>query len=104
MLYHLDFHVEYAADMSQQDLFTIWTEEADAALGAKKEGIVLDLWKCVGTRRVIVIVDVPSPDTLDQILLDLPIMKKHGQHVQVEVTALRKYEDFAADLKVRLDS
>lgn len=55
-------------------------------------------------RRVIAIVDVPSPDTLDQILLDLPIMKKHGQHVQVQVTGLRKYEDFAADVKARLDS
>jgi muconolactone D-isomerase len=54
-------------------------------------------------RRVIVIVDVPTPDLLDQILLDLPIMKKNGQHVQVQVTALRKYEDFAADLKARLD-
>jgi muconolactone delta-isomerase len=104
MLYHLDFHVEYPADMSQQDLFTIWAEEADAALGAKKEGIVVDLWKCVGMRRVIVLVDVPSPDTLDRILLDLPIMKKHGQHVQVQVTGLRKYEDFAADVKARLDS
>ncbi len=45
-------------------------------------------------RRVIVIVDVPSPDTLDQILLDLSIMKKHGQHVQVQVTGV----------KARLDS
>jgi hypothetical protein len=38
MLYHLDFHVEYSAQMSQQDLFTIWAEEAEAALGAKKAG------------------------------------------------------------------
>jgi len=40
---------------------------------------------------------------LDQILLDLPIMKKHGQHMQVDVTSLRRYEDFAADVKTRLD-
>jgi len=103
MLYHLDFHVEYPDDMTQQELFTIWSEEADAALQAKQAGIVVDLWKCVGTRRVIVIVDVPTPDSLDQILLDLPIMKKMGQNVQVEVTSLRKYEDFAADVKARLE-
>ena len=35
MLYHLDFQVEYSDTMSQQDLFTIWSEEADTALGAK---------------------------------------------------------------------
>ncbi|MDJ0800470.1 MAG: muconolactone Delta-isomerase family protein [Calothrix sp. MO_167.B12] len=102
MLYHLDFRVEYSDSMSQQELFTIWEEEADTALGAKQGGTVVDLWKCVGTRRVIAIVDVPTPDILDQILFDLPIMQKMGQHVQVEVTSLRKYEDFAADVKTRL--
>jgi muconolactone D-isomerase len=29
-------------------------------------------------------------------------MKKNGQKVQIEVTPLRKYEDFAADIKARL--
>lgn len=104
MLYHLDFHVEYPANMSQKDLFKIWAKEADAALGAKSAGVVVDLWKCVGTRRVIAIVNVDTPDTLDQILLDLPIMQEMGQHVQVEVTPLRRYEDFAADVKARLKS
>jgi muconolactone D-isomerase len=41
-------------------------------------------------------------DMLDQILLDLPIMKEHGQHVRVDVTPLRRFEDFAADVKKRL--
>jgi len=102
MLFHLDFYVEYPADMGQKDLFRIWAEEADAALGAKEAGVVVDLWKAVGTRRVIAIVNVDGPDTLDQILLDLPIMKQHGQHVHVDVTALRRYEDFASDVKERL--
>ncbi len=103
MLYHLDFNVEYGADMSQNDLFDIWSREADAAIGAKKAGVVVDLWKCVGERRVIAIVKVDTPDMLDQILLDLPIMKEMGQHVHVEVTALRRYEDFAADVRERLE-
>lgn len=29
-------------------------------------------------------------------------MKEHGQHVQIQVTPLRRYEDFAADVKKRL--
>jgi len=103
MLYHADFRIEYPASMSQKDFFSIWAKEAEAALGAKKAGVVVDIWKCVGSRRVIVIANVDSPDTLDQILLDLPIMKLHGQHVQVEVTPLRRFEDFAADVKKRLE-
>lgn len=102
MLFHLDFYVEYPADMAQAELFRIWAEEADVALGAKEAGVVVDLWKAVGERRVIAIVNVDGPDTLDQILLDLPIMKQHGQHVHVDVTALRRYEDFASDVKERL--
>ncbi len=102
MLYHLDFHVEYPAAMSQKELFEIWAREAKAALGAKEAGVVVDLWKCVGARRVIAVVDVDSPDTLDQISLDLPIMQEHGHHVHIEVTPLRRYEDFAADVTERL--
>jgi muconolactone delta-isomerase len=103
MLYHLDFHIEYPASMSQKDLFSIWAREAETALSAKKAGVIIDLWKCVGSRRVVVVVNVDGPDTLDQILFDLPIMKEHGHHVQVEVTPLRRYEDFAADVKKRLE-
>lgn len=102
MLYRLDFTVEYDAAMGQQGLFTIWAEEAEAALGAKSAGVVRDLWKVVGERKVLAIVDVDSPDTLDQILFDLPIMKKMGQSVHVEVKSLRRYEDFAADVTSRL--
>ena len=102
MLFHLDFNVEYPATMSQKDLFAIWAREAEAALGAKEAGVVVDLWKCVGQRRVVAVVDVDSPDTLDQISFDLPIMQEHGQHIHITVTALRRYEDFAADVKERL--
>jgi muconolactone D-isomerase len=102
MLYFLDFQVEYPANMTQKDLFSIWSKEAEAALGAKQAGIVVDLWKCVGERRVIAIVNVDSPDTLDQITLTLPIMKEMGQHVTIKVTPLRRYEDFAADVNLWL--
>lgn len=101
MLYHLEFTVGYGAEMSQQDLFRIWVDEAVAALDAKKAGAVVDLWKVAGERRVIAIVDVDGPDTLDRVSLDLPIMSRMGQHVQIKVAALRPYENFAADVKER---
>jgi muconolactone D-isomerase len=89
--------------MSQRDFFSIWAREAEAALGAKKAGLILDIWKCVGARRVVVVVNVDSLDTLDQILLDLPIMKQHGQHVQISVTPLSRFEKFATAVKKRLE-
>lgn len=98
MLYFVDFHVNYGADMTQKDLFTIWAKEATVALEAKEKGLIVDLWKCVGERRVIVIVDVDCPDTLDQILFTIPIMQEMGQYVDVKVTALRRYEAFAEDV------
>jgi muconolactone D-isomerase len=104
MLYLLDFDVSYGAAMTQQDLFRIWVAEAEVAIQAKQAGVVVDLWKCVGERRVIAIVSIDSPDALDQILFDLPIMKEMGQHIRVKVTALRRYEDFAADVKQRLQA
>ena len=102
MLYLLNFNVEYDATMQQQGLLVVWAEEADAALGAKSAGLVKDLWKVVGERKVTAIVEVDSPDALDLILFDLPIMQKMGHHVDVEVKSLRRYEDFAADVKERL--
>ncbi|WP_298934523.1 muconolactone Delta-isomerase family protein [uncultured Ruegeria sp.] len=102
MLYKLDFTVEYDSTMAQQGLLGVWEEEAEAALGAKDAGVVKDLWKVVGERKVVAIVEVENPDVLDRILFDLPIMQKMGHHVQVEVKSLRRYEDFAADVKSRI--
>jgi muconolactone delta-isomerase len=102
MLYKLDFTVEYDETMAQQGLLGIWAEEANAALGAKSAGLVVDLWKVVGERKVLAILEVETPDDLDRILFDLPIMQKMGHLVQVEVKSLRRYEDFAEDVKERL--
>jgi muconolactone delta-isomerase len=102
MLYKLDFTVEYDETMAQQGLLGIWAEEANAALGAKSAGLGVDLWKVVGERKVLVIADVETPDDLDRILFDLPIMQKMGHLVQVDVKSIRRYEDFAEDVKERL--
>lgn len=102
MLYLVDFHIEYPPTMTQAELFGVWSREAEVALGAKQQGVVVDLWKVVGERRVVAVVDADSPDTMDRILFDLPIMKEHGHSMQVEVKALRRYEDFAADVNARL--
>ena len=40
MLYLLDFQVEYGPNMTQTDLFSIWSKEAETALEAKKAGVM----------------------------------------------------------------
>ena len=98
LFYWLEFNVEYKG-MDLMELLRIWSEEANAALGAKKEGIIVDIWKCVGMRRIHCIICVDSPDDLDNITFTLPIMKQMGNNVNVLVKSLRKYDSFFADLK-----
>jgi muconolactone D-isomerase len=52
---------------------------------------------------VVVVVDVESHDVLDEILLTLPMMVEMGQFVDIKVTALRRYEDFAATVNRLLE-
>ena len=103
MLYLLDFHIGYPAAMSRKEFLSVLAKEAKAALAAKKAGAVVDLWKCAGSPRVVAVVNVEGPDTLDRILMDLPIIKALGHHVRVEVTPLRRYEEYAEDVKKRLE-
>jgi len=102
MLYKLDFTVEYDETMAQQGLLGIWAEEANAALGAEPAALAVNLRKVVGERKVLVIADVETPDDLDRILFSLPIMQKMGHLVQIDLKSIRRYEDFAEDVKERL--
>lgn len=45
--------ISIISGMTQQDLLTIWAEEAKVAMDAKRSGI-MDLWKVVAERKVIV--------------------------------------------------
>ncbi|MET0992761.1 MAG: muconolactone Delta-isomerase family protein [Mycobacterium sp.] len=52
MQYFVQFDVHQPVDMSREELFTIWLEEARAAQGAVDAGAVTNLWKVVGQRSV----------------------------------------------------
>ena len=59
---------------------------------------MVDLFKVVGERRILAVVEVP-PDKLDQLSFDLPIMQEMGDTVDLEVSPLQPYAAFAADLR-----
>jgi len=95
MIYLLDFRVDYAAQRSQEELLARWSEEAARALTAAKAGAILDRWRCVGQRRVLVIVELDRLDRLDLLLRDLPIMRECGDQLRVDLTPLRRLGDQA---------
>ncbi|MEM8808473.1 MAG: muconolactone Delta-isomerase family protein [Cyanobacteria bacterium P01_G01_bin.38] len=88
MLYRLDFRVDDPSGFSPQDLFAIWSAEADASLGEAPSGIVINSWRCIGKRRIVAIVEAPSADYVEQILLSLPTIQVHHRSVQIALTKL----------------
>eukprot|EP00794_Sanderia_malayensis_P016872 gene16872-18577_t len=102
IFYWLKFTIEYM-DMSQDELFSIWAEEAKFAL--KTQELLEDglcLWKSVGKREVHVLLRVESPEALDSLSLDLPIMKKMGDQVKIECKSVCPYQRYINDIKKRV--
>jgi len=98
MLYFLDILVD-AKDLSLDELWDLWEKEADAAAGAKEAGLLVSVYKVVGQRRVVAIMNAESHDQLDQIIMaGLPMS---DYLVIKEITPIRDYADFTADLKRR---
>lgn len=86
-------------ELSPDELWDLWEKEAEAALQAKAAGAIVTLYKVVGQRRVIGIVDAPSHDDLDRIFMaGLPMA--HYLEFE-EIVPIRRYEDFADDIKRR---
>lgn len=98
MLFFIKVRVE-PKELSLEDLWRLWEEEADAALGAKEAGKVVALYKVAGQRRVVGIVDVESHEELDRIIMaGLPMA--HYLEFE-EILPVRTYEGFAEDIKRR---
>lgn len=98
MLVYVDFRVN-PKDMTADELWDAWEEETKAALGAMEAGKLVAAYKVSGQRRVLGILDVESHDELDQIIMaGLPLA--HNLEI-AEILPIRKYEDFAEDVRNR---
>lgn len=98
LFYWITFIIEYPGK-TQDELLAFWLQEAKAALGGKKSGKVVDLWKVVWERKVYILLCVESPYEVDRISFDLPMMKQMGDCIHMEVKSVRLYEAFHDDLK-----
>lgn len=101
MLFMLKVYIEKPADISNKEFYTVWKAESEAALLAVKGGAIKGLWKAAGQPIVIAILDVPTADDLDRAIHELPIWKLGYSHIaqDIEIIALRPYENWAEDLK-----
>ncbi len=98
MLYFLKVRVDHQR-FTPEELWDQWEKEAEVALSAKARGSIVALYKVVGQRRVLVIVNMESPEEIDQALMAaLPLA--HYEEVE-EILPLRSYESFADDVKRR---
>lgn len=86
-------------DMSLDELWDIWEEEAKATLEAMEAGKVVSAYKVCGQRRVMLILDMDSYDEMDRVLMaGLPL----AHHLEIkEIVPVREYEDFASDVMQR---
>ena len=103
IFYWIKFKVDYPGK-SQEDLFKIWSQEAVAGLGAKSQGLATDVWKSVGKREIHILGCVDTPDMLDDISLNLPMMQIMGDSVHIECSSLRSPDSFVKFLKAKLDN
>jgi muconolactone D-isomerase len=98
MLYFFKVRVLHE-QLTVDELWDAWEREAETAQGAVQAGLIRSIYKVVGQRRVIGILDLDTHDQMDQILMSgLPMA-----HVLEweEVVPVREYADFADDVKRR---
>jgi muconolactone delta-isomerase len=101
MLFMLKAHLSKPAHTPNKEFYSVWRQEAEAAVAALKAGAIKGIWKVAGKPEVIAIMDMPSADDLDRAMHQLPIWKLGYSHIvtDMEIVALRSYESWAEDLK-----
>ena len=98
MLYMADISID-PKNLSIDELWDLWEQEVAAARGATEAGLIKGLYKVVGQRRVIAIIEAPDHDMLDRIAMaGLPMA--HNL-VFNSVTPIREYESFGQDIDNR---
>jgi muconolactone delta-isomerase len=98
VLIFVDIRVD-PKEMSQDELWEAWEEEAKAVFAAKDAGKVVAIYKVCAQRRILALLDVESHDELDQIWMAGVPMARYLE--LKEVLPVREYEAFADDVKQR---
>jgi muconolactone D-isomerase len=98
MLFFCKVRVDHTR-ITEEELWDLWEQEAEAALHAKGAGTMVGVYKVAAQRRVVMIIDVPDHDFFDK--LGMGMMPMRNIFEIEEILPLREYEAFAADVKKR---
>ncbi len=98
MVYFLKVRVDHQK-LTPNGLWELWEKEVDVALKAKPEGRIVALYKVVGQRRVLIVIDVESHDEIDQALMAVMPLA-HYEELE-KILPVREYESFAKDVRRR---
>ena len=85
--------------MTFEELWDEWEKELEAAEGGLRSGVIHTVFKIVGQRGVLGVMEIDSHDLLDRMLMaQLPMA-----HVLEweEILPIRDYDAFAADVRSR---
>jgi muconolactone delta-isomerase len=99
MLFFFKATLNQPLNMTERQFYEVWRREAEAALRARKAGVIKALWKVSGLRQVIGILDVASHHDLDRTIRELPITKEIGHSVSWDFLPVHEYDLWAEDLK-----
>jgi muconolactone delta-isomerase len=101
MLFFVDLGVD-AKGRSLDELWDLWDKEVDAVHAVADSGMIVGLYKVAGQRRVVGVIDVPDHDALDRaVMAGMPMS---DNLVVNEISPLREYSSFGADVKARWQS
>ena len=66
---------------------------------ARAAGYIVDIWKCIGIHRVMVLLNVPSTRNLNMGTFHLPMIKENGANTYLHYQAVVSFESFEKTLK-----
>ncbi|GIX46714.1 MAG: MIase-like protein [Candidatus Tectimicrobiota bacterium] len=100
MLFLLHVKLRKPESMSRQAFYSLWREEAAAALKALERGAVQALYKVAGKDEVIALLEADSAAQLDRALHSMPMWRRGYGHLATEITwtPLRPYAEWAEEL------
>lgn len=100
MLFFVDLSVD-AKGRSLDELWDLWDKEVDAvhAIADADADLIRGLYKVAGQRRVVGVIDVADHDVLDRALM--AGMPMSDNLVVNEISPLRGYDSFGADVRAR---
>ena len=101
MLFMMQAQLTKPEGMSNKEFYSVWEQEAEAAVTALKAGAIKALYKVPGQYVVVGILEINTADDIDHTLHSLPIWKLGYSHLVTGLTwiPLRPYENWAEDLK-----